>query len=73
MIYPIYEKIKSNPKIYELLKHNSYYIKQLNRDPDSYKKFVSDMKEKYKLRVTDKINEAIDNIDLVSNVLEVLK
>ena len=73
MTYPLYEKIKNNPKMYDILKHNSNYIKELNRNPNSYKKFLSDMKEKYKLRVTDKINEAIDNIDLVSNVLEVLK
>lgn len=73
MIYPLYEKIKNNPKMYDILKHNSSYIKELNRNPNSYKKFLNDMKEKYKLRVTDKINEAIDNIDLVSNVLEVLK
>ena len=69
----IYERLKQNPKIYELLKHNSYYIKQLNRNPNNYKIFIKDMKEKYKLRATDKINEAIDNIDLVSNILDALK
>ncbi len=69
----IYEKIKNDPKIYELLKHNSYYLKQINRNPNSYKSFIKDMKEKYKLRTTDKINEAIDNIDIISNVLDILK
>ena len=69
----IYEKLKSNQKIYEILKHNSYYIKQINRDPNYYKIFIKDMKEKYKLRPTDKINEAIDNIDLISSILETLK
>ena len=73
MIYPLYEKIKNNPKLYDILKHNSNYIKELNRNPNSYKKFVSEMKEKYKLRVTDKISETVDNIDLVSNVLQMLK
>ena len=73
MIYPLYEKIKNDPKMYEILKRNSYYIKYLNRNPESYKKFVSEMKEKYKIRITDKINEVMDNIDLVSNVLDVLK
>ncbi len=69
----IYEKLKNNPKMYEILKQNSYYIKQLNRDPNFYKIFLRDMKEKYKLRPTDKINEVIDNIDLISNILETLK
>lgn len=66
-------KIKNDKKMYELLKLNSYWIKELNRNPDNYKKFVADMKIKYKLRATDKISEAIDNIDLISTVLETLK
>ena len=69
----IYEKLKNNPKMYEILKQNSYYIKLLNRDPNFYKTFLRDMKEKYKLRPTDKMNEVIDNIDLISNILETLK
>ena len=69
----IYEKLIKSPKMYELLKHNSYYLKEINRDPSYYKIFVKDMKEKYKLRTTDKINEAMDNIDLVSSILDVLK
>ena len=73
MIYPLYEKIKNNPKIYDLLKHNSSYIKELNRDPNSYKKFLSDMKDKYKLHITDRLNDAIDNIDIISSILETLK
>lgn len=73
MEFELYNKIKSNPKIYDLLKQNSYYIKYLNRDPNYYKTFLSEIKKKYKLRATDKINEAMDNIDLVSSILETLK
>lgn len=60
-------------KMAELLKQNSYWIKNLNRKEESYKDFVQEMKVKYNLRVTDKINEAIDNIDLISSILETLK
>ena len=73
MEFELYNKIKNNPKIYELLKQNSYYIKYLNRNPDNYKTFLSEMKKKYKLRATDKINEAMENIDLISSILETLK
>ena len=69
----LYEKIKNNPKMYDILKHNSYYIKELNRDPNFYKKFQSLMKDKYKIRITDKINDALDNIDLISNVFDALQ
>ena len=59
--------------VVNILKNNSYWIKQLNRNPENYKRFESEMKERYKLRATDKINEVIDNIDLISAVLETLK
>lgn len=66
-------KIKNDKKMYELLKQNSYWIKELNRNPESYKRFVSEMKAKYHLRATDKISDAIDNIDLITAVLDTLK
>ena len=66
-------EIKKDKKMWELLKYNSYWLKELNRDPSNVKLYKDDMKVKYKLRATDKINDAIDNIDLISNVLSVLK
>ena len=59
--------------MWELLKINSYWIKDLNRSSSNIKRFKDDMKVKYKLRTTDKISDAIDNIDLISNVLGALK
>ena len=38
-----------------------------------YKEFENNMKELYHERATDKISEAIDNIDLISSVLSSLK
>lgn len=66
-------KIKNDKKMYDLLKKNSYWIKELNRNPSSYKAFVEDMKTKYHLRATDKISDAIDNIDLIATVFDSLK
>lgn len=66
-------ELKKNEKMYNFLKENSYWIKELNRNPESYKKFIKEMKIKYKLRPTDKVNEVIDNIDLISTVLQTLK
>lgn len=69
----LYMKLKKNTQMYDILKNNSYWIKQLNRNSEDYKRFEEEMKERYKLRATDKINEVIDNIDLISAVLETLK
>ena len=64
---------RENPKSYELLKENSYYFKSLNRGVVDYKKFISDMKIKYKQRTSDKFESLMDNMELVSSVLNVLK
>lgn len=64
---------RENPKSYELLKENSYYFKSLNRGVVDYKKFISDMKIKYKQRTSDKLESLMDNMELVSSVLNVLK
>lgn len=62
-----------NPKMYQYLKENSYWIKHLNRDPSLYKSFENKMKELYRERPTDKISDMIDHIDLISGVLNSLK
>lgn len=67
----ILQKIK-NDKLLEYLKQNSYYIKQLNRNPLSYETFKKEIKEKYNLRVTDKVENIINDIELVSTILETL-
>ena len=64
---------RENNKYYNLLKENSYYFKSLNRNVIDYKSFVNDMKVKYKERATDKIESIIDNMEIVSSVLNVLK
>lgn len=66
-------KIRENPKYEEYLKKNSYYIKYLNRGNISYKAFENDMKVKYKERTSDKVSSFIDNIDLVSSIIDTLK
>jgi DNA-dependent RNA polymerase auxiliary subunit epsilon len=67
------EKLNSDLKMKDLLKQNSYWIKYLNRNSDNYLEFVREMKNKYHLNMTDRISSAIDNIDLISNILENLK
>lgn len=66
-------ELKKDKRMFDLLKSNSYWIKELNRDPISIKAYKEDMKAKYRLRATDKISDAIDNIDIISNVLSALK
>lgn len=58
---------------YELLKDNSYYFKYLNRGVIDGKTFSHNMKTLYKQRPTDKIESLIDNMDMISSLLNILK
>ena len=66
-------KIIENEKLLEHLKENSYWIKSLNRHPRYLKEFEKNMKELYKERPTDKINSFIDNIDMISSIIDTIK
>ena len=66
-------KINANEKFHRFLHENSYWYKELNRDPSSFKAFVNDMKDKYELKPSDKINKALNNIGMLEMFLDVLK
>ncbi len=72
MVLELQKKILETPKMYQYLKENSFYIKYLNRDPAFYNQFVKNMRELYHDRVTDKIGDALDNLDLITHVLSSL-
>ena len=38
------------------------------RNPKLFNEFVEEVKVKYKLRTSDKINKVVDTIDVVSNL-----
>ena len=68
----IIQKLREDKKMLGYLRENSHWYKELNRDPNNYKTFVKVMREKYKLKVSDKIESAVDNIELITSVLNVL-
>ena len=67
----VLEHIKKD-KMFEYLKQNSNYIKELNRNPEFYKDFKKIIKEKYKLRITDKLSNVVNDIEIVSNIISTL-
>lgn len=66
-------RINSDPRLKQFLRENSYWYKYLNRSNTYLKPFISDMKDKYKLKTTDKINKLTNNINMVRAFLDVLK
>lgn len=65
--------LDSNPDYKRYLRSNSYWYKTLNRNPDMIDVFIREVKEKYKLRTSDKINDIMDKIDMVSKFINVLR
>ena len=66
-------RINQDLKLKQFLRENSYWYKYLNRSEIYYKDFINDMKDKYKLKPTDRINKMVDNINMISSFLDVLK
>jgi len=66
-------KINQDPRQHQFLRENSYWYKYLNRGEIYYKDFIDDMKDKYKLKPTDKINKMMDDLDMIRTFLDVLK
>ena len=60
-------------KMMDYLKENSSFIKDLNRYPNNYENFKKIIKEKYNLRLTDKVSNIINDIELVSSILNTLE
>ena len=65
--------LRENEELYNYLKSNSPYFKLFNRDLIDSKTFLKEMKIKYKKRNTDKITKALDNMEMVSSILDILK
>ena len=65
----VINKLKENEKFLKYLRENSDWYKKLNRDPDSYDLFIKKMKEKYKLRTIDKVDNFVDSVDLITKII----
>ena len=64
-------KLKSNPNYVSFLRENSFWYKYLNRDPSYFGQFENAMKIKYKLTPKDKLDRFSQNIDRVSQLMDI--
>lgn len=69
----IIKKLMENKEYYNYLKENSEWVKVLRRHPEKYNDFVKYVKEKYHLRAQDKVNNAVNNMGVLSEVLSSIK
>jgi len=66
-------KINNDPRLKTFIREYPYWYKILNRNPLAYKAFVNDMKEKYKLTTSDRLNKTLDSISMLQTFIEVLR
>ena len=67
----VLDKLKKNEKYLKFLRENSNYYKLLNRDPSYYDEFIKKMKEKYKLRTIDRVDNFVDSVDLITKIINI--
>ena len=66
-------KLNSDQRLKRFIRENPYWYKYLNRNSDNFDGFVYDMKDKYKLKTSDKFSRTLENLSMIENILEVLK
>jgi len=72
MQYNVIYMIRNNPNLYRYLKYNSYWFKELIRNPDSIKMMEISMKKEYKLTASDKLKKVNDNINMIKAFMEII-
>ena len=73
MIIETQLKISSDPTLTRFIREYPVWYKYLNRNPDLFNNMVRDMKEKYKLTTSDRINNALNSISMLQSLIDVLK
>ena len=73
MTKELIEYIKNTPYIYDFLREESYHYKYLYRDNNYIKTIEKLAKEKYKLRIEDKIENLKDKIDFINTFISVIE
>ena len=66
-------KIFNDELLHRYLRENSYWYKLLNRDPSKIDDMVNEMKDKYKLNTSDKIERLGKKLEMVESLLQVLE
>lgn len=66
-------KIFSNNLLHRFLRENSYWYKLLNRNPLLIDEMERQMKDKYKLNTSDKIERIGNKLSMLESILEVLE
>ena len=65
--------IRSDPRLNMYLKYNSYWYKELIRNPAGITLLEEEMKKEFKLTTSDKINDMTEKLEMLQMFLNVMK
>lgn len=65
--------LKNNPYFGRYIREHSNWYKILNRDPKMIRVFEEEVKTNYKLRPTDRLNKALETLEMVESIMSTLK
>ena len=66
-------RIARDPLLTRFIREYPIWYKRLNRNPLLFKDFTEDMKDKFKIRPSDRLNKTLENISMIQTFLNVLK
>lgn len=66
-------RIRKDPRLSTYLKYNSYWYKELIRNPNSINLLEEEMKKEFKLTTSDKINDMSEKLEMLQMFLNVMK
>ena len=73
MLVELQLNINNDIRLKRFIREYPNWYKILNRNPLMYKNFVNDMKEKYQITTSDRLNKTLNSISMVQTFLYVLK
>lgn len=65
--------LMNNPKLYQYLTENAYWVKYLNRDALTIKEMEEEMKIKYKMTSKDRVLQLSQSLNMINSFISVLK
>ena len=73
MTIDIQMRINNDPRLKSFIRENPMWYKYLNRNPDNFKNFFTNMKDTYKLHTSDKLSKTMESLSLIQSFLDVIK
>ena len=67
------QRLIRNPLLFRYLRENSYWYKYLHRGDEAFPLFEREMKERYKVRMQDKMENLSQSLQMIRTFMDVIR